>query len=342
MDVNAEATAGDGSTGDDATAGGSGATRWTVPAIDRRFFEVRPALFYRDLIVPGAAFAIAYASLLQAQGWAFAAAFLIAVVSLHRAAILMHDICHQYDNPRLKRFIWVWDLTIGAIAAIPSPRFLRPHRIHHATGTFRTKDDPQYLLVRTDRTLAVFVLILIPFIMPVLNLANAVVASVAGTALDEAVERWAAKRGMPTGSVVADRHRPRVIWLSRYCVALYALYAYLLPETLGIAYAVLVAGWWLTTIRIPLEHRMEHLLERSDKRDHILDSFTIESPLAAILQPLAMRFHAAHHLYPGVPYHNLPALHRDLKASDGEYRATIVPFWSVVRGNIPERPRATA
>ena len=317
-------------------------TRWTAPAIDRRYFDVRPAVFYRDLIVPGAVFAGAYAFLLGAEGWGFALAFVVAVIALHRAAILMHDICHQYDNPRLKRFIWVWDLTVGAVAAIPSPRFLRPHRIHHATGSFRTKDDPQYLLVRTDRTLAAFVLLLIPFIMPVLNIANALVASVAGTALDEAVERWAARRGMPTGSVVAARHRPRVIWLSRYYVALYALYAYLLPETLGLAYAVLVAGWWLTTIRIPLEHRMEHLLESSDKRDHLLDSFTIESPLAALLQPLAMRFHAAHHLYPGVPYHNLEALHRELKASDPEYRATIVPFWSVVRGNIPERPRATA
>ena len=331
MESNVETSAGEESTG-----------RWTAPAIDKRYFDVRPALFYRDLIVPGSIFLIAYAFLLQARGWAFALTFIVVVVSLHRAAILMHDICHQYENPRLKRFIWIWDLTIGAIAAIPSPRFLRPHRIHHATGTFRTKDDPQYLLVRTDRTLAAFVLIFIPFIMPILNLANAVVASVAGTALDEAVERWASKRGNPTGSVVAERHRPRVIWLSRYCVALYALYAYLLPETLGIAYAVLVAGWFLTTIRIPLEHRMEHLLERTDKRDHLLDSFTIESPLAAILQPLAMRFHAAHHLYPGVPYHNLEALHRELKGTDPDYRATIVPFWSVVRGTVPERPGATA
>lgn len=327
---------------EDAAAQDGSTTRWNAPPIDRRYFDVRPALFYRDLIMPASIFVIAYAFLLQAQGWAVALAFVVAVVSLHRAAILMHDICHQYDNPRLKRFIWTWDLTVGAIAAIPSPRFLRPHRIHHAIGTFRTKDDPQYLLVRTDRTLAVFVLIFIPFIMPVLNIVNAVAASVAGTALDEAVERWASKRGNPTGSVVAERHRPRVIWLSRYYVALYALYAYLLPETLWIAYTVLVAGWWLTTIRIPLEHRMEHLLESSDKRDHVLDSFTIESPLAAILQPLAMRFHAAHHLYPGVPYHNLEALHRELKASDPEYRTTIVPFWSVVRGSVPERPRATA
>ena len=165
--------------------------RWSQPAIDRRYFEVRPAMFYRDLIVPGAAFVIAYAWLLQAEGWYFALAFVIAVVSLHRAAILVHDICHQYDNPRLKFFIWVWDLTIGAITAIPSTRFLRPHRIHHAPGTFRTKDDPQYLLVRTDRPLAVFVLVLIPFIMPILNIVNAAVASVAGMELGRECEQHA-------------------------------------------------------------------------------------------------------------------------------------------------------
>ena len=128
MGLNGEGSASDG-----------GTTRWSAPAIDRRYFDVRPALFYRDLIVPGAAFAIAFSYLLRAEGWAFATAFPIAVVSLHRAAILVHDICHQYDNPRLKFFIWVWDLTIGAITANSSRS-----RAGQVTPTLRVKPFSAY------------------------------------------------------------------------------------------------------------------------------------------------------------------------------------------------------
>jgi len=307
--------------------------------LDRKYFTVRPALFYRELLLPGVVLVASYAVCLQAQSWSlFLIAYVVAVIALHRAGILLHDICHQYGNPKLRQLILMWDLTIGAVVALPAARFLKSHHIHHTVGTFRTKADPQYLLLRSDRKLAVIVLVVIPLLLPLINLITAIGASLFGMRLEEAIERAANRHGMTIGNVIEPKHQSRVIWISRLTVVLYALYIALLPETVGIAYAVLAGAWYLVTLRVPLEHRLHSLKERTTRRDQVLDSFTIETPLAALFQPLAMRFHTAHHLYPAVPYHNLPALHQHLKATSADYRASIVPFWAAVRGAFPPEP----
>ena len=51
--------------------------------------------------------------------------------------------------------------------------------------------------------------------------------------------------------------------------------------------------------------------------------------------PLGLRFHALHHLFPSLPYHNLGVAHRRMMAqlpADSPYRRTVYPtFWAVMR-----------
>jgi fatty acid desaturase len=272
----------------------------------------------------------------------FAVAYVAAVISIHRAGVFGHEVAHRYDTRNLWGFNLLWDLTLGLLILYPAARFVKPHRIHHSPGTFRTAADPQYLLLRSDRRLAVFVFVLAPVLMPLVHAFMTVSASLTGDRVEAAIERFANRHGMTTGILLPERHEKRVRWLSRYYMAGWALYVWLAPETLGLMYAVLVGGWVLTTLRIPLEHRMESLLEASDRRDHVLDSFTIASPFAELLQPLALKYHTAHHMYPGVPYHNLAALHRELMAESADYRASVVSFWDVVLGRVPEQRRSTS
>ena len=72
------------------------------------------------------------------------------------------------------------------------------------------------------------------------------------------------RRDVPTGSVLPQKYRSRVAWLSRYYLVLWAAYVYLFPETLLLHYAIVTGVWYLTTWRIPLEHRMERRVEASD------------------------------------------------------------------------------
>lgn len=315
--------------------------RYVGRPIDKAYFQARLLTFYRDLLLPMAVFAVCFAWAIQAEGAMFAIAYLAAVVSIHRAGVFGHEVAHRYDTRKLWQFNLLWDVTVGLLILFPIARFVKPHRLHHSPGIFRTAADPQYFLLRSDSGLAVFMLVLIPFLMPFLHALLALGASLTGDRVEAAIERIANCHGMTSGFLLPERHKMRVRWLSRYYVVVWALYIWLAPETLGVMYAVLVGGWVLTTLRIPLEHRMESLLEVSDRRDHVLDSFTIDSPFAELLQPLALRYHTAHHMYPGVPYHNLAALHRELMAENADYRASVVSFWDVVFGRVPEPRRST-
>lgn len=304
--------------------------------IDKRYFVANRAIYYGDLLLSLAVLVTAYAFLIEVSGPAFIALYLVCVAALYRVAVFAHEICHRQRDERMKAFAVFWNLTGGALTLVPAMRFSKPHIAHHALGTFGTRDDPQYLLVRSDRKLAVFVLVLVPFIMPLYSLLLVVSASIAGLSAEEAVERYLERKGHPTGGIPDEEHKREITLYSRHALLLFLIYASLLPETLPLLYAVYVGAWWLSTLRIPLEHGMIRYLEQSDARDHVLDSFTIEAPLAAILQPLGLRFHTAHHMYPGVPYHKLGRLHRELKAKgDPDYCNSVVSFRRAVRG--PER-----
>jgi fatty acid desaturase len=73
---------------------------------------------------------------------------------------------------------------------------------------------------------------------------------------------------------------------------------------------------------------------------HILDScnFTGRDPLTWLFFPFSIRYHALHHLFPSLPYHNLAAAHEHLMRTlpdDSPYRRLDQPgWWPVARRTI--------
>jgi len=68
--------------------------------------------------------------------------------------------------------------------------------------------------------------------------------------------------------------------------------------------------------------------------EQMLDSVNIDSrsPLEMILNPVGLRFHALHHMFPSLPYHNLAKAHRKLMQelpADSLYRQTNEPSIAV-------------
>ncbi len=300
--------------------------------IDKSYYVADLGLYHRDFLIPLAAFLASFAWGVTAD-WPLALLPLtIAAFAVHRAGAFVHEITHRYRDPRMKGFIRLWNLTIGAVIQLPAPRFFKPHLVHHARGSFGTKADPQYLELRHDPKLMGFVLLGAPFLMPLLNFLLMVTASL-GVDAEARLERALQRHGFTMGSDVEPRHRREVTALSRYYLAVFVVFAALLPQGVPLLYLVLAGGWLLVCLRIPLEHRMERHLERSDRHDQLVDSFTVEAPLAALLQPLGLRFHTAHHLFPGVPYHSLRRLHYELKArGEPAYNRNVLSFWQAVRG----------
>lgn len=301
--------------------------------IDRAFFEPDPVVYYRDFLLAMAVFVAAFVWGVQTEGLLIVVPWFVAMAFLYRAAIFAHEICHRPNHRRMKAFYWVWNLTVGAITMVPTARFFGPHQAHHTTGIFRTKEDPQYLLVRSNRRLAFFVLVGLPFLTPVYTVLQTVIASIGGMALEEALNRFSMRHfNFSISTPLPDDKKRQVEWLSRYYLLLLVLFAVFVPEGIGFYYAVLVGGWLLTVLRIPLEHELEQYAEASVRVDQMRDSFSVETPLALLIQPIGFRYHTAHHMYPGVPYHHLPAVHAHLKATVPDYCHSVLSYRDVIRG----------
>jgi fatty acid desaturase len=68
----------------------------------------------------------------------------------------------------------------------------------------------------------------------------------------------------------------------------------------------------------------------------LMDSIDIRGNLfTELLYPIGLRYHALHHLFPSMPYHNLGEAHRRLMAelpAESPYRKLVYPsFFSVIR-----------
>ncbi|MHC8492560.1 fatty acid desaturase family protein [Thalassospira sp. SM2505] len=302
--------------------------------IDKKFFAVSPGIYFRDLLIAMAMFLGGLICAIQASGVLFVAGYLLCVIGLHRAGIFGHELAHRPNSKPLRVFYWFWHVTIGCIIMVPSARFSQPHKIHHQTGTFRTEKDPQYLLVRSDPKLAVFVLLVLPFATPLYVVFQTIITSIGGMQLEEWIDRFSQKHlNFSTSTPVPDAKKNEVVWLSRLSLLYLIALVWLLPQFVGFVYAVLVGAWLLIVLRIPLEHELEIHAETSSPDDQMYDSFTVESPIAVIIQPIGFRYHTAHHMYPGVPYHNLPALHQHLKATIPAYNNSVVSsYWELIKG----------
>jgi len=70
----------------------------------------------------------------------------------------------------------------------------------------------------------------------------------------------------------------------------------------------------------------------STVESHILDScnFTGNDPLTLLFFPFSIRYHALHHLFPSLPYHNLKPAHAHLSrtlSADSPYHGLDQPGW---------------
>lgn len=302
--------------------------------IDKKYYKVKPYIYYADFTLSFSCFVIAFILSAQTTGIVFVLCLVASSVCLYRAGAFVHELTHQHRAGTLTWFHRLWNLTAGAVFMAPAVRFFVPHQTHHAIGVFATRDDPQYMLLRTDWKLAVLVLVAGPFVMPVVCLFFMLAATLGETVdVEGAIDRYLTrKKGAAAGSALPAEYKREMTLYSRYYLVVLGLYVWMWPETILLMYAVQVGTWLLVILRIPLEHEMREYRDSTGPRDHVVDSFTVESPFAEILQPLCLRLHTAHHMYPGVPYHNLPALHAELKRTDAEYRKSVVSFLTVVRG----------
>jgi fatty acid desaturase len=104
------------------------------------------------------------------------------------------------------------------------------------------------------------------------------------------------------------------------------------PTRIVQLYFLAVFSMLLNYIRNLVAHRYENTGGQMTHAEQLADSITITGHpiLTELFFPVGLRYHALHHLFPGIPYHNLGIAHRRLMArlpADSPYRQTVFPSY---------------
>ena len=324
--------------------------RQAIRDADTDFFRVSAARYWIDFLVSLVAAYLAVTVYLTAPLWSWSQwiAFPIAAFWLYRLGSLIHEVCHlgQHELPFFKL---AWNALAGVMLLTPSPFFTRHHRDHHSQRFYGTPEDPEYVANVLEggnpASMAGYTLYVLAF--PVLVFLRFLLAPL--TFLHPRLREWTLRkassltfnRQYERRLTPADRRAIVAVEIPCFLRAL-AIPALVLlglnPWTrMPLLYALAVATVVLNQLRQLADHHFEGDGSRVDLESHIIDScnFTRNDPLTLLFFPFSIRYHALHHLFPSMPYHNLKKAHAHLVATlpaDSPYHTLDRPgWWSVAR-----------
>lgn len=254
---------------------------------------------------------------------------LIAGVAFYRAGTFMHEIIHM---PRgdLTWFKRAWNLLIGIPLLMPWILY-RNHIEHHSRAHFGTPRDGEYLpLAAAPLRETIVYLLRIP-VLPLLALARFGIAGPISR-LSPRWREWVLSRGSAYASNpyyckrFPDKERAHletVEWLALGWILFWLAMTLFGPvEPVHWLMAWLLHGWTLglNWVRNLAAHGYARRGQTMSHLEQLEDSINItgQTWLTIWLFPVGLRYHALHHLFPGLPYHNMGKAHRRLMARFGE------------------------
>ena len=319
--------------------------RQAVRDAETDFFRVSPVRYWADFLLSlVAAFASAGVYLSMPLGsWQQLVAFPLAAFWLYRLGSLIHEVCHlgEHEMPVFKA---TWNLLAGVMMLTPSPFFTRHHRDHHSRRFYGTPEDPEYVanVVTGGSPSSLLAYAAYVAVFPALVFLRFLLAPL--TWLHAGLRDWTLRRASSlTFNRLYERKltptdRRAILAVEIPCFLRAAMIPTLVLlgindwSRIPLLYALAVATVMLNQMRQLADHHFEGDGSRVDMEAHILDScnFTRNDPLTLLFFPFSIRFHALHHLFPSMPYHQLKAAHAHLTATlpvDSPYLALDRPGW---------------
>ncbi|MEP7348410.1 MAG: fatty acid desaturase [Sphingorhabdus sp.] len=288
-----------------------------------------PRIYWTDFLLSAL---LGYAALVVAivavAVWIKAVAAVISILALYRAGSFIHEITH-IKHASVPGFRLGFNLVIGVPMMVPSFMYEGVHSLHHARTRYGTDQDPEYLPLALMKpwTLPLFILVsllapfalllrygvLAPLSLFIPPLRKIVVERYSGLVINPVFRRRSAEGEMRRNWIIQETAAS--IWAITLLAGVFSgfipLQGFLI--FLGVASGVAV----LNQVRTLVAHLWENDGAPLSVTAQLLDSVNVPPPalLPALWAPVGLRYHAIHHLLPGVPYHALGEAHRRLSAA---------------------------
>ena len=287
-------------------------------------FAARPLLYWLDFLASltcfwGGSAAAAAMPLANPITWAGAA---VSVLGLYRAVIFIHELAHLPPGC-MPRFRLGWNLLCGI--PLLAPDFVYgSHVDHHRRQSYGTAGDGEYLRWGSPgQRPAILTFLGSSFLaMPAAVLRFGILAPLSW--ISPRIRRWIAINASSLVVDISYRRKPPSPsdarrW--RYQEAAVVIYLWLVAagmavhliaiEVVAQLYLAASGALLLNGLRTLAAHRYRAPGGQLTMTEQLLDSINhLRHPfLSELWAPVGLRFHALHHLLPGIPYHNLPAAH---------------------------------
>ncbi|MDP1698451.1 MAG: fatty acid desaturase [Xanthomonadaceae bacterium] len=296
----------------------------------RDLFTARAGLYWFDFMTSTTIGWAAFVAAVLLPAWSVLQALAVAtsIVALYRSVIFVHELAHL--GPRVwPGFRLAWNLLCGGPMLVQSYTYSGVHNLHHYQQLYGTRDDGEYLPFARMRPMAVFGHWALGIVVPGFVLVRALIL-VPLSWLFPALAKWLWERA---SSLIIDpefkrphskhddpswRWQDMYAWLCASSAATLMVLGVLPWRVLLVWYVLLTGILLLNGLRTLVAHRYRFPGERPlTLMEQFHDSVDVPgNPLLSPLwAPVGLRFHATHHLFPGMPYHNLGTAYRRLKNS---------------------------
>ena len=293
-----------------------------------------PRIYWTDFLLSAAigwgGFILALAS--PVSSFWFWLGAVAAAFAFYRAAIFIHELSH------FRRGFWpgfriAWNLLIGIPLLVPSFTYDGVHTEHHQPDTYGTRKDGEYVAFACHKPWLIVAYLLFSLFIPAFFLIRFLILAPLSWLI--APLRPLVWRHASSLSIDLNYQRgENAIWSDTNwrwqevgafvwaALVVAGIWAGIIPlKALLLWYGLGVAVFTLNAFRTLAAHAYRYGGDEPMSRlEQYFDSVDVPGhPLITPLwAPVGLRFHATHHLFPSMPYHNLPKAWRILSAHFGD------------------------